>query len=136
MNVLPDAELVALTALRGNTDWQHLDVGAFTEIPADPTYPLITLVRIGGRPPIRGWLDRARIQVDAYALDKATARLVAATCQQALHAAEHTVTEHGLLGAVETLSGPRWLPDPTTRHPRYLLDLQIDTHPLKQGAST
>jgi hypothetical protein len=130
VNVLPDVELLAVTAVRLNPAWQALDAGVFTEIPASPAYPLITIIRIGGAPVIRGWHDRARLQLDAYAEDKHTARLVAATAQAALHAAEATsIPDHGVIGAVSTVTGPRWLPDPTTRQARYVLDMTVDAHP-------
>lgn len=128
--VLPDAELLAVTILRANAALAAL-IGprAYTELPANPTFPLVVLQRIGGAPSIRGWVDAARLQLEGYALTKHEARLVTATAQAAMHKAEGTTQPAAVIGAVDTLTGPRWVPDEPTDRPRYLIEMTINTHP-------
>lgn len=129
VRLLPDAELWAVNALRASADLAALTgIRVYTSIPADPTYPLVRVTRIGGVPTIRQHLDVARLQIDAWGTTKFEARTVAATAQAVLHA---TVGAHdeGVVTAVEDDLGMSWQPDPETDRPRYLFGVAVYLHP-------
>lgn len=139
LRLLPDAELLAVNALRADGDLDVLvDGRVYTAIPANATFPLIRVIRIGGVPVIRQHLDVARLQVDAWAgrLDdpataataKGTARRVAAAAQAALHAAIGSHAE-GVVTGVEDDLGLSWQPDPEENRARYLFGLAMYLHP-------
>lgn len=139
LRLLPDAELIAVGILRASSDLDSLiNNRVYTAIPAQATYPLIRVIRIGGLPTIRQHLDVARLQIEAWAgiLDdptiattaKGAARQVAASAQAALHAA---IGSHdaGVVTAVEDDLGLSWQPDPDTNRARYLFGVALHTHP-------
>jgi hypothetical protein len=129
LRLLPDAELLTVNALRANADLTAL-VGArvYTAIPAEPTFPLVRVTRIGGIPAISRHLDIARIQVDVWGTTKFQARTVAATAQAAIHAAIGARAE-GVLTGVDDDLGLSWQPDPETDQPRYVFGVALYLHP-------
>lgn len=129
LRLLPDAELLAVNALRANADLAAL-VGTrvYTAVPADPSFPLVRVSRIGGIPTIPQHLDVARLQVDAWGTTKHQARTVAATAQAALHAATGTHAQ-GVLTGVDDDLGLSWQPDPETDQPRYVFGVALYIHP-------
>lgn len=128
--LLPDAELVVARYLRAHSE-VALRVGmrVYTELPPDPVWPLVRLVRIGGVAEENGYIDRARIQVDAWAASKFEARIVAATVQAALFAAPGSVVSGAVFGEVVNDLGVTWSPDPATGQPRYLFGVRVLLHP-------
>lgn len=131
LDVLADAELVAVAYLRQQSDVAAL-VGArvSTELPANPTYPLLKVTRIMGVPAVPRRLDAAYLQVEAYADTKAQARLLAATAHAALWAATGAHAGAVITGASDAL-GLGWVPDPafTPPKPRYLFAVTLYAHP-------
>lgn len=129
LRLLPDAELLTVNYLRGVSDVTAL-VGTrvYTEIPAQPTWPLLRITRIGGLPTIRQHLDVARIQIDAWGTTKYQARTAAATAQAAIHAAVGPHTQ-GVVTAVEDDLGLTWAPDPDTNQARYTFGVSVFIHP-------
>lgn len=128
---MPDGELAVIQALRADAAVTTLvDTRIYTEVPANPAWPLVVVRRIGGAPSPRHPLhrDTATVQVDAYADTKQAARQLVATCQTAMHAAAGSTVDEAHIGHVASLS-LRWLPDDPTDRPRYVLDMRVDTHP-------
>jgi len=126
LTVLPDAELVATAWLRSHTDIPDIPIG--TEIPADPTFPVVRVVRVGGTPAVAGWLDVARLQIDVYHTTKQAAQNLARLVQAALDdlpgtrpAAVVTAVEPGVF---------YWNPDPPTGRPAYTFDVLVYLHPI------
>lgn len=131
MRVPADAEVVVTDTLRADAAVAAIvDDRVYTAIPPNPAYPLLLARRFGGRLRTRNHIDSVRIQLDAHAETKADARLLVATAQKALHDAEGTVHDLAVIGAVDTVSGPTWLPDQPTDLPRYTVDLQVDLRPI------
>lgn len=97
----------------------------YTEIPARPTYPLVTVKRIGGIPPVKGKLDQARLQIDIWAEKKYTAREVASVVQAALYDLEDELVLNQRVSSVSDDLGLTWLPDPESGQPRYLFGVLV-----------
>lgn len=129
VRILPDAELLAVTALRADADLAAIvDTRVYTSIPAEPTFPLVRVVRVGGIPEIRQHLDVARLQVDAWGATKFEARTAAATAQAVLHRLVGSHDE-GVVTAVVDDLGLSWQPDAETGQPRYTLGVALYIHP-------
>lgn len=129
LGYLPDVEALAI---------RHLDdagilAGSFHgAFPDGPTYPVGTVVRIGGRPPLPRWLDTATLQVDVWADTKAEAFDGAATALASLVAMEGVIDTgvvQGVVTGVEVYQGLRWFPDPITEKPRYSCTVAVTAHP-------
>lgn len=127
--VLPDIEALAI--------W-HLDAAAILtggvhgDFPTSPTYPLATVVRIGGPPTEPRWLDRATLQLDVWGATKAEARDTAATAIASLldmTGLVSTGTVSGVVTAVGVMQGLRWFPDDITEQPRYSCTVTVTAHP-------
>lgn len=105
----------------------------YTAIPGDPDWPLLRIHRVGGAPPFTRplWVDRARIQFDAYGGTKAQARTLADTTRALLsERILGTHDDHGVVTAVN-LGTLRYLPDDDfdPARPRYVGDAVVTTHP-------
>jgi len=124
----PDAEAVTSVALRaaGLAVAQRV----YSGIPKVPTYPLLVVQRLGGVPAERHHLDRARIQVDAWANSKDEAHDAAAEARVALHELEGTsvTSPDAYITAVVDSLGLSWAPDPITDRDRYLFAVEIFLH--------
>jgi hypothetical protein len=128
--VAADVELIAVNFLRGRAEITAL-VGSrvYTEVPAEPTFPLLTVQRIGGLVDWPGWLDTARLQVDAWAATKYAARTLAATALAVLLEMPGIYAQ-GVITHVTQDLGLTWSPDETTDRPRYVLGVAVTTHPI------
>lgn len=125
-----DAELLAVNYLRGRAEISAI-VGTrvSTELPSSPTWPYLTVTRLGGTADHLGWVDAARLQVDAWGTSKANASLLART---ALAALREMPGSHAL-GVVSNVTqdlGLAWAPDDVSDRPRYLFGVVVYTHPL------
>lgn len=131
LQVAPDVEALVATFLRTQADLVALGVGVGTALPAAPTFPFLTITRVGGAPHFPRWVDPARLQFDAWGADKASARLVAATAQVAMQTLSGLTTSLGTVTGVVEDSGLLWLPDRlvTPARPRYLFTNIVVTHP-------
>lgn len=129
LRLLADAELLAVNVLRADSDLDALiDGRVYTAIPADPTFPLVRVTRIGGIPVIRQHLDVARLQVDVWGSSKYQARLAAAATQAVLHKAVGAHAEGVVTGVDDDLS-LSWQPDAETNQPRYVFGVALYIHP-------
>lgn len=127
--VLPDIEALAIDWLADAAIFTGGVHGAF---PTSPTYPLATVVRIGGPPPEPRWLDSATLQLDVWAATKAAARDTAATALARLLDMAGTIdtgTVSGVVTGVNVYQGLRWFPDEITEQPRYSCTVAVTAHP-------
>lgn len=131
LSVLPDAELLAVGYLRGQAEVAAI-VGTrvYTELPAAPVFPLLTLHRFGGVPTVPRRLDAARVQVEAWAETKFAARALAATAQAALFEMVGTFAS-GVVTGVSYDLGLTWSPDTDVEppRPRYIFGVIVHAHP-------
>lgn len=110
-------------------------VGVYSSIPknaTDASFPMVTIQRIGGVPPVRRALDMANIQVDVWGTSKTTAFNIAEAARRALHGADGTVYTTGggapvdaFVSGVEDSMGLAWLPDPSTGRDRYVFAVNM-----------
>jgi hypothetical protein len=124
-----DVELIAVGYLRGRAEIAAL-VGTrvYTEIPEGPTFPLIAVNRIGGVAPWPGWLDTARLQIDAWGNTKYQARQLAATALAVLLEMPGTYAQGVITHVTQDLE-LSWSPDDTTDQPRYVVGVAVTNHP-------
>lgn len=133
VDILPDAELVAIDWLRG-----QVEVVALADDRVSNTSPsagvgggaYLTVERIGGVPAVRRRLDRARLQVGAWASSRAEASTLARTARAALHRMEGHTGAGATVGAVRDDLGLAWLPDTvrTPPTPRYVFSVTVALH--------
>jgi len=139
---LVDVERLLIRFLRDHQDVETLcDQRVYTKIPAKVTesnYPLITLHRFGGIPPIPYHLDAARIHLDAWGKKgnpgKVTAHDLAAQAHAALHEAPTVAHDLGVVTGVTDVVGLSWLPDPDTGRDRYFFECNVFVHPEEVGS--
>lgn len=120
----PDAEAIACDQLSTVSGADHVG----TRIPANATGTVVRVTRLGGIAPVRGRLDLARIQIEVWDDDQATARDVAADCLKAMHELEGTATESAFVTAVDQDLGMSFIPDPTNHQPRYIFGVAVYLH--------
>lgn len=133
--VLVDVERLVVLYLREHSDVQaQVAQRVSTEIPTSPTWPLVTVLLLGGEEGSHGWLNAPTVQLDSWGPDGATGKATALTVARTVWAAMKAmpgVRQGGVVSHVETLSLPRWLPDDevTPPRPRYSQDARIYVHP-------
>lgn len=123
----PDIEAMVGAALRAEGVCGRR---VYSSIPANPTYPLVTVARLGGVPPDRRRLDRARIQVDVYGNNKAEARDAAELARRVVleMEGETFASFNGFVSDVEDELGLTFLPDQDTKKDRYLFAVGVFAH--------
>lgn len=135
MYLIPDVERILIGFLLARPEVAALAGSrVYATLPAgqDTTVPTVRAVRWGGRPVVAHplWLDRADVQLDAWAGTKSAAHTLAETLRAVC--ADHLVGvhAHGVVSAVEF--GPlAYRPDDvhTPPRPRYVLDVAVTAHP-------
>ena len=117
----PDTEAIATTALRA------AGYRAASSIPANPTYPLVVVRRLGGTPAEKRVLDRATLQVDVWGNNKSEARDLGDAARRVLMNLEGTssVDFNGYITCVEDVLGLFWLPDQETKRDRYIFSVAL-----------
>lgn len=115
----PDAELVAVKWLTG------AGLRVSTALPAAPVWPCLTVTRIGGATNALRAYDRARLQIDGWGADKASARLITSQALTALWAMTGTTVAD--VTSVDPDLGLAWLPDDTVTptRPRYIAGVVV-----------
>lgn len=98
-------------------------------IPDDPTFPLVTVARVGGGDDeSEAEIDQALIQVDCWGRDrnKAEATSVALAVRKALHDIRGATTlKTGVVAYGAVVVDDRFLPDQQTSQPRYALTVAV-----------
>lgn len=123
----PDIEAVANKALR-NANIAGIGARWYSSVPKTPTYPLGTVQRLGGEPPVRQYLDSAIIQIEVWGTSKSEARDIAARARIALLEIEGTsITDPvaAFVSGVEDSRGLTWQPDELTGRDRYVFNMAI-----------
>lgn len=139
VHVLPDIEKIVIQWALNTAELDALFANRiYGAVPANPTFPLARITRIGGLPTSRLlWLDNALLQVDVWGGPKSTTRLCAETLRA--HAAAELAGQHddGMLTAV-AVGGMTWLPDTSydPAKPRYTFDLSVTFHPTASPGSS
>lgn len=104
----------------------ELSCAVYGELPADPVFPCVRLVRVGGSPvaTLPTYLDAALVQCDVFADSKGQGRSVADAARGVLAALSNTSTAHGLIAAVR-LGSFTYTPETAFTPPkaRYRFDL-------------
>lgn len=121
---MPDVEAVCIAALRA----EPVAGGrAYGKVPAEPTFPLLLVQRVGGIPAVPRRLDAARIQVSSYGSTKAEARDTAELARRVLHQSEATTFAElqAFVTGVDDELGLQWLPDPETMRDRYIFVVTV-----------
>jgi len=127
----PDLEALCSQVLRN-----ELSARVYSSIPSNPTYPLITIKRIGGIPAVIQRLDAAALQVEVWGNSKSEARDLADSARVELHEMEGKIYSTGsgyvadaVVTAVRDNLGLTWLPDDLTDRDRYLFGVRVYAHP-------
>lgn len=126
IRTLPDLELRATVFLRAHPD---LPGGVSTELPAEPTYPWLTVRRVGGVPSIANYLDVARLEISAWASTKGAAHALARTAEAAVLTFPGIRGDAVVTGVIEVGEGLRWNPDEESDVPRYQFVVEVYAHP-------
>jgi hypothetical protein len=128
VDLLPDVEAALSAYLRSRPE---LTANVYTILPADVTFPVVRVHRIGGSPPfsIQLYLDQATIQVDTWATLKATAWSLAETSRQ-LIAQMPLLTVANIVVTNVTFGPFLYLPDVdfTPAKPRWTYDVTLLAH--------
>lgn len=130
VDVFPNVEAIVGEVLR-DANISGLSTRVYSGVPKTPTYPLITVKRIGGVPVERHRLDRARIQIDVWGENKGQALTIASTARSVLIGIEgqsFTDPVVGTVTAVDDDLGLTWLPDPVTDRDRYIFGVSVIAH--------
>jgi hypothetical protein len=124
----PDAEALVAHAIRTGVAGSRV----YSSVPNDPTYPLVTVRRIGGTPMERHRWDEARIQIDVWGTSKSEAFDLAQAARQAAHAMEGVTYSTGagapaaaFVSAVDDDLGLTFLPDTPTGRDRYIIGVAV-----------
>jgi hypothetical protein len=128
-----DVERLAADYLRGRTEISAI-VGTRVSnaLPKTPTYPYLIGSRFGGVADHLAWLDRARLQFEAWGTSKGNANLLARTALAALHEMPLATHALGVVTNVAQELGLTWSPDETTDQPRYVFGVAVYLHPPVQ----
>lgn len=129
----PDDELALIQYLRTIPAVTALVPSAriTTELPPNPTYPVVLIQRAGG---VGIWpaLDDAALQVDvvADAGQRRACKILAQTVRAAVLAIANDIVPEGVLVSASEEIGPQYLPDtiPNPPLPRYTARYRVITH--------
>lgn len=120
----PDIEAIAATALRVAAI--PLVTGVYSAIPKTPTFPLITVERVGGSPVVREYMDGADVEVAVWATTKSEGHDIAQRARVVLLELEGTAVTSpvaAFVSSVDDAQGLRWHPDQSTGRDRYVFSL-------------
>lgn len=126
---LPDAEKLVVDYLLdvdGVTDLVGANIGP--ALPKEPTWPWLTLSRVGGVASLPGYLDNPRIEFLAWGATKGSARAVAGAVAAAMVAVIGTHDLGVVTAAFDAGDGLKWDPDEVTNQPRYRFEVDLYIH--------
>lgn len=127
--MLPDIEILVIAYLKAQTGTRVVtDLPAADKLAA--ALPLYRVTRVAGED--RDYkLDHPIVDIDSFAVDRAGASLMARQAHDLLcnHLPyEDSVQPTGVVTAVSTVVGPRWLPDSNTNLRRFQASYEITDH--------
>lgn len=113
INVLPDAEMAIIEYLRSRTEVTSLVPAAriTTTRPPTPTYPLVTVMRIGGTATAWQQIDEPALQIDVIGGSRYQCQQIARTIRACILAIRNDTVAEGVLVTGTEEVGPQWLPD-------------------------
>jgi hypothetical protein len=127
--MFPDIEILIVAYLKAKTARRVV-----TDLPAGDDLtsklPLYRVTRVSGEDQDYK-LDRPIIDLDAFAADRATASLMSRQALDLLRnhlPYEDSVQPTGVVTSVDTVVGPRWLPDSNTNLRRFQASYEIILH--------
>lgn len=123
--MFPDIEQLLVAYLNEVTDERVV-----TDLPSnlDQILPVVRLIRVSGADNDYK-LDRPIVDVDVFAKDRAEAFGLARRVQALLRFELPTITRPGgVVTAVSTIVGPRWLPDTNTNLRRVQATYEVVAH--------
>lgn len=134
--VLPDLERVLSAFLRAQPEIADVYEGrVYTSIPANPTWPLLRLTRIGGVPLLSNllWVDRAMLQLDSWGGPKAQAHDGIEVVRAVMDARFLGHQDDAVINNV-SFGEMRYEPDAeyTPARPRYLTTVDVTFHAASQ----
>lgn len=134
VTLLPDIERLMTSFLRAQSEVSTIVGGrVYTEVPDNPTFPLVRVRRLGGFPTLSRPLqvDAPLVQIEGYAATKGAARLLTETCRAVLAERVEGVHDTGVVAGV-IFGALIWLPDEdfTPPKPRYIADATLTVRPL------
>lgn len=135
--LLPDSEAIAVTYLADQADVALIvDGRVYSSLPETLVWPFANVVRIGGRPEPGlpdSWIDHAHLQLAGWSEDRDEAYDICATALGALHEIPQ-LQGFGVVTAVQDLLGIVQRDDPETKHPRFMAEVLMTTHPGTEGS--
>lgn len=141
MTALVDVEeLLIQGMLRLNADViAQVGTRVYTVIPAEPTYPLVQVRRMGGQLVFshHAWMDRCRIQWDAFGdTKKATWRVADAIRRAFIDGQATTYAPMGRVDAVTETIGPRGIDDKESDRVHVVGEMLVYTRPLSEDETS
>lgn len=136
--LLPDVEALVVGFLLDSTDISDIcGKQVYSVLPNTKTWPAVRVTRFGGVPRTQRplYLDRASLQVEAFAGPKKTAWRLADTCRQVL-AELPGGHDEGVVSAAD-FGGLAFVPDTefTPIVNRYLFTVDVTCHPGPETGS-
>lgn len=135
---MPDSEALAIKIIRDKNitvDGRPLWVGA--TFPGKEHLPVGLVQRWGGNPVMKEWVDRPRLQLEAWASHKVFAYQAIDAMRVALLEAQGTTKNYGggdtrnaVIAGVYIDLGITWQPDTVTHVDRYILGMAMVLHPI------
>jgi hypothetical protein len=132
IKVLPDAELALIQYLRSRTEVTNLVPAdrITTTSPAEPTYPLVRVMRIGGGSTSWGLIDEPAFQVDVVGGSRYQCQRIARTVRACILAIANDTVSEGTLASGSEEVGIQWIPDSVVVPPlpRYVARYRVYLH--------
>lgn len=128
---LPDAEALFASYLRSREALRALVAERVSSrLPREPALPYVVVARVGGAPSVNAWEDEPELQLEVWAETKESAYEVARVIVAETSGVRGIYPEfHGYCSGGAVVVGPLWAPDPLTSMPRYVVSVDLRTHP-------
>ena len=133
VNVLPDAELALIEYLKARTEITSLIPAAriTTALPPQPTYPCVTVTRMGGSPLVWQRIDEPDFQVEVWGGSRFECSTLARTVRACIMSIRNDTVSAGVLVSAGEQVGMQWMPDDVTipQIPRFVGRFSVLIHP-------
>lgn len=129
--VQADDELALLQYLRSRSEVTALVAAAniILELPPNPVYPYVLVLRAGGSS-VAPDIDDSALQVDVLGPTRGTSKRLALAVRAAILAIANDVVSEAVLSSASEEIAPQWMPDtiPVPPQPRYTARYRIILH--------
>lgn len=133
VNVLPDAELALIQYLKARTEITALIPAAriTTALPPQPTYPCVTVTRMGGSALVWQRIDEPDFQVEVWGGSRFECNTLARTVRACIMSIRNDTVSAGVLVSAGEQVGMQWMPDDVTVPPtsRFVGRFSVLIHP-------